>query len=55
MNLLDDIQSSLFNQAKIFMDSHTTCVSTWEEFQLKKMLKLYFEHGDLSNQKVADW
>ena len=33
MNLLDEIQNSLFNQAKTFMDSHTTCVSTWEEFQ----------------------
>ena len=33
MNLLDEIQNRLFNQAKTFMDSHTTCVSTWEEFQ----------------------
>ena len=33
IKLLDEIQNNLFNQAKQFMDNHTTCVSTWEEFK----------------------
>ena len=33
MNLLDEIQRNLFNQAKQFMDSNTTCVATWDEFK----------------------
>jgi len=32
-NLLHEIQNNLFNQAKDFMDSHTTCVSTWDDFK----------------------
>ena len=33
IELLDEIQSNLFNQAKQFMDNHTTTASTWDEFK----------------------
>ena len=33
IQLLDDIQTNLFNQAKDFMDEHTSTVSTWDEFK----------------------
>ena len=33
IELLDSIQSNLFNQAQSFMDSHTVNVNTWDEFK----------------------
>ena len=33
IQMLDEIQENLFNQAKTFMDKHTTKVSTWNEFK----------------------
>ena len=33
LQLLDDIQADLFNQAQDFMDAHTSHVSTWDEFK----------------------
>ena len=33
IQLLDDIQNNLFNQAKDFMDQNTASVSTWDEFK----------------------
>ena len=33
IQLLDEIQDNLFNQAKTFMDEHTTTVSTWDTFK----------------------
>lgn len=31
-DLLDDVQQSLFNKAKVVRDSHIAIVSTWDEF-----------------------
>jgi len=33
INLLDEIQNNLFDTAKQFMDDHTSCVETWDEFK----------------------
>ncbi len=32
VNLLDEVQQSIFNKAKAFRDSHITRVDSWDEF-----------------------